>query len=76
MRLLKIIKAAIDAHSDADGLVNGVIGCGCHQDDLAPCSSPSLENCQLARSETLTEPRGECGIGDLWFTAIENDEFK
>jgi len=74
MNLISIIEAAIDAHPDADGLVNADIGCGCPRDDLAPCNGPSLYDCQLARSETLTEPRGECGVGDLWFTALEDDE--
>jgi hypothetical protein len=74
VNLAEIIRAAIDAHPDADGLVYTYLGCGCHRDDIAPCGHPILDGCQLARCEKLTEPRGECGVGDLWFTAIEDGE--
>jgi hypothetical protein len=74
MNLISIIQAAIDAHPDADGLCNDELGCGCTRDDLAPCAEPVFYVCALARSETLTEPRGDCGVGDLWFTAVEGGE--
>jgi len=52
MNLSDIIKAAI-RDAGGDGLVNVYMECACSIDDMAPCGSPDIDECQIAKARTL-----------------------
>ena len=52
MDLNNLIADAIEA-AGGNGLVNGDLGCGCDVNDLAPCDSPDLDECRVAKSRVL-----------------------
>ena len=63
-----------------NALVNGDLGCGCDVNDLAPCDSPDLDECRVAKSRVLGPDEGyetpSCllGPGDTLYEPIEVSE--
>ena len=77
MNLNNLIADAILA-AGGNGLVNGDLGCGCDVNDLAPCDSPDLDECRVARGrvlgpgERMTTAGGDSlGPGDVWYEPLE-----
>ena len=74
--LNNLIANAIEA-TGGNGLVNGDLGCGCDVDDLAPCDSPDLDECRVAKSRVLGPDEkyetASCllGPGDTLYEPIE-----
>lgn len=64
MDLNNLIADAIEA-AGGNGLVNGDLGCGCDVNDLAPCDSPDLDECRVAKSRVLGPGETYQTAGDL-----------
>ena len=69
MNVKEVLRSAIEK-AGGNGLVNCWMECGCSVDDLSPGSCLGLD-CEIAKCEILKEPRGDCGVGDLWFFPID-----
>ena len=63
-------------------IINTDIECGCDIDDLAPCDSPDLDECRVAKSRVLGPDEGYVceaagillGPGDTLYEPIEVSE--
>lgn len=40
-----IVRDWLETHDGYDGLCNAGLECGCHVDDLMPCSEPEIQGC-------------------------------